>query len=76
MPPICTTEIQEFQNSFLKFKNMGFSLIGCSKDTIERNIKFAEKYQLKYLLESDLTNVCGKLNIWTEKFIYGKKFFE
>ena len=71
----CTLEVQEFQNSLAKFKKMGFTIIGCSKDSVEKNFKFSKKYQLKYLLASDLTNVCEKLNIWVEKSMYGKKYF-
>ena len=71
----CTIEVQEFQNSLLKFKKMQFTIIGCSKDPVSKNLKFAEKYKLKYLLASDLTDVCEKLNIWIEKSMYGKKYF-
>ena len=71
----CTIEIQEFQNSLSKFKKIGFTIFGCSKDPVEKNLKFAEKYELKYLLASDLSNACEKLNIWIEKSMYGKKYF-
>ena len=54
---------------------MGFQLIGVSKDPLEKNIKFAEKYKIKYSLASDLTGVCEKLGIWIEKSMYGKKYF-
>ena len=75
MTPGCTIEVQEFQTFLTNFKKIGFTIIGCSKDPIEKNIKFADKYKLKYLLGSDLTNVCEKLNIWIEKSMYGKKYF-
>ena len=71
----CTLEVNEFQSNLNKFKKIGFTIIGCSKDPIDKNIKFAEKYKLKYLLGSDLTNVCEKLGIWIEKSMYGKKYF-
>ena len=71
----CTIEVQEFQNSLSKFKKLGFTILGCSKDSVEKNLKFAEKYKLKYLLASDLNNACEKLNIWIEKSMYGKKYF-
>ena len=71
----CTIEVIEFQNYLNKFKKLGFTIIGCSKDPIEKNIKFSNKYKLKYLLSSDLTNVCEKLGIWVEKSMYGKKYF-
>ena len=71
----CSLEVQEFQNNLVKFNKIGFNIIGCSKDSIEKNIKFAKKYELKYLLASDLSNACEKLNIWIEKSMYGKKYF-
>ena len=71
----CTIEINEFQYHLNKFKKLEFTIIGCSKDTIKKNTKFSEKYKLKYLLSSDLTDVCGKLGIWIEKSMYGKKYF-
>ena len=75
MTPGCTIEVNEFQHHLNKFKKLDFSIIGCSKDSIDKNIKFSKKYKLKYLLGSDLTNVCEKLGIWIEKSMYGKKYF-
>ena len=71
----CTIEVCEFQSNLKKFKKLGFEIIGASKDTIEKNIKFAEKYKIKYLLASDEDRVCEKLGIWIEKSMYGKKYF-
>ena len=75
MTPGCTIEVNEFQINLNKFQKMGFDIIGCSKDSIEENIKFSLKYNLKYLLGSDLSNNCEKLGIWIEKSMYGKKYF-
>ena len=71
----CTIEVNEFQHHLNKFKKLDFTIIGCSKDPIDKNIKFSNKYKLKYLLCSDLTDVCEKLGIWIEKSMYGKKYF-
>ena len=71
----CTVEVNEFQSNLNKFQKLAFTIIGCSKDPIENNIKFSEKYKLKYSLASDLTDVCEKLGIWIEKSMYGKKYF-
>jgi peroxiredoxin Q/BCP len=71
----CTIEVCEFQSNFNKFKKLGFELIGISKDTLDKNIKFAEKYKVKYFLASDESNVCEKLGVWVEKSMYGKKYF-
>ena len=75
MTPGCTIEVNEFQSNLNKFQKLGFTIIGCSKDSINNNVKFAQKYNLNYLLGSDLTNVCEKLGIWVEKSMYGKKYF-
>ena len=71
----CTIEVCDFQSNLNKFKKLGFEIIGTSKDSIEKNIKFAEKYKIKYPLASDENKVCEKLNIWIEKSMYGKKYF-
>ena len=71
----CTIEVCDFQLYFNKFKKMGFQLIGVSKDSLDKNIKFAEKYKIKYSLASDETNVCEKLGVWIEKSMYGRKYF-
>jgi len=71
----CTNEVSDFQSNLNKFKKMGFEIIGVSKDNIEKNLKFASKYKIKYPLASDEDNVCEKLGIWIEKSMYGKKYF-
>ena len=71
----CSVEVADFQNYLNKFKKIGFEIIGASKDTVERNKKFSEKYKLKYPLGSDEGKNCEKLNIWVEKSMYGKKYF-
>ena len=71
----CSVEVADFQNYLNKFKKIGYEIIGGSKDTVERNKKFSEKYKLKYPLGSDEGKNCEKLNIWVEKSMYGKKYF-
>ena len=71
----CSIEVADFQSYLNKFKKQGFEIIGASKDSVERNIKFSEKYNLKYPLGSDIGKNCEKLGIWIEKSMYGKKYF-
>ena len=71
----CSVEVADFQNYLNKFKKIGYEIVGASKDTVERNKKFSEKYKLKYPLGSDEGKNCEKLNIWIEKSMYGKKYF-
>ena len=71
----CSLEVQDFQKKLSTFKKLGYDVVGASKDSIEKNTKFSDKYKLKYELGSDLTNACEKLGIWIEKSMYGKKYF-
>jgi peroxiredoxin Q/BCP len=71
----CSLEVADFQNYLNKFKKLGYDLIGASKDSVERNIKFSDKYKLKYPLGSDVDQDIDKLGIWIEKSMYGKKYF-
>ena len=71
----CSIEVQDFQKKLATFKKLGFDVFGASKDTVEKNTKFSDKYKLKYELGSDLTDACEKLGIWIEKSMYGKKYF-
>ena len=71
----CSLEVADFQNYLNKFKKLGYNLIGASKDSVERNIKFSDKYKLKYPLGSDVDQDIDKLGIWIEKSMYGKKYF-
>lgn len=71
----CSIEVQDFQKKLSIFKKLGFNIIGASKDTIEKNLKFSVKFNLKYQLGSDISDTCEKLGIWIEKSMYGKKYF-
>ena len=71
----CTIEVCDFQTNLNQFKKLDFTIIGVSKDSIDKNQKFADKHNIKYLLASDEDKVCEKLGIWIEKSMYGKKYF-
>ena len=71
----CTIEVCDFQSKLNKFNNLDFKIIGVSKDSVENNLKFAEKYKINYHLAADEDKVCEKLGIWIEKSMYGKKYF-
>ena len=71
----CSVEVADFQKYLLKFNKIGFDVIGASKDPVDRNKKFSDKYKLKYPLGSDEGKNCDKLGIWIEKSMYGRKYF-
>jgi len=71
----CSIEVQDFQKKLSIFKKLSFDVVGASKDSVEKNTKFSNKYKLKYELGSDLADACEKLGIWIEKSMYGKNYF-
>jgi peroxiredoxin Q/BCP len=75
MTPGCTTEACNFRDDFPNFQTMDTVILGISKDSAMRHKKFAEKYQLPFLLLSDESGVvCEKYDVWKQKSLYGKSF--
>ena len=73
--PGCTKEALSFSDNMEVFKNIGYRIIGVSKDTVEKQKKFKSKYDLKCILGSDVDNeICSKFGVWVEKSMYGKKY--
>lgn len=73
--PGCTTEANEFQANLSKFKRLGATIFGVSKDSIESHCKFADKYKLKFpLLTDEKGTMLEKYDAWGEKNNYGKKY--
>ena len=71
----CTKEAISFSNLFNDFENLNTIVIGISKDTVEKQIKFKSKYDLKCILGSDVDiKICSKFGVWVEKSMYGKKY--
>jgi peroxiredoxin Q/BCP len=56
------------------FKKKGVVVLGVSKDSIPSHEKFAEKYELPYVLLSDpTTEVMKKYGAFGKKIMYGKE---
>ena len=71
----CTKEAISFSNLINEFGNLNTIVIGISKDTVEKQIKFKSKYDLKCILGSDVDiKICSKFGVWVEKSMYGKKY--
>ena len=71
----CTKESISFSNLISDFENLNTVVVGISKDTIEKQIKFKSKYDLKCILGSDVDiKICSKFGVWVEKSMYGKKY--
>lgn len=71
----CTTEALDFKNLYEDFQKIGVEVIGVSKDGIKANKNFKEKYDLPFLLLSDVdTEVSQAYGVYKEKSMYGKTY--
>ena len=73
--PGCTTQACAFRDAYEDFKAFNVQVIGISKDDEKSHKKFIEKYNLPFLLLSDVeTKVAEMFGVWVEKSMYGKKY--
>ena len=71
----CTAESIAFTNLQKDFDQLNCIVIGISKDNINKQVKFREKYNLTCELGADFeNNVCEKFGVWVEKSMYGRKY--
>ena len=71
--PGCTKQACAFREAYDGFKSDDIVVIGISKDSIQSHQKFAEKYELPFILLSDpeITAIRA-YDVWKEKKLYGK----
>ena len=73
--PGCTKEALEFSNLKNEFDKKNVTIIGVSKDSIEKHQKFISKYNLSLKLASDEDlKICENFKVWVEKSMYGKTY--
>ena len=71
--PGCTRQACAFANSYKEFEDMDTVVIGISKDSVTSHQKFAQKYNLPFiLLSDDSIEVIKAYDVWKEKKLYGK----
>lgn len=71
--PGCSRQASAFAQAFEQFKAQGAVIIGISKDSMVSHQKFAEKYNLPFILLSDPELITMKAyGVWQEKKNYGK----
>lgn len=71
--PGCTKQACAFAAAYDKFRCDDIVVIGISKDSADSHRKFAEKFDLPFILLSDpeLQAIQG-FDVWKEKKLYGK----
>ena len=71
--PGCTRQACAFAANFEKFKQLDVAVIGISKDSVASHVKFAQKYELPFILLSDSElSAIQSYDVWKEKKLYGK----
>lgn len=71
--PGCTRQACAFAGAYEAFRGKGVEVIGVSKDSVASHAKFAEKYDLPFVLLSDPERVAIEAyGVWQEKKQYGK----
>jgi len=71
--PGCTRQACAFAQSYDAFRSDDVVVIGISKDSVASHLKFAEKYDLPFVLLSDPElQAIQAYGVWQEKKNYGK----
>ncbi len=71
--PGCTKQACAFATAYDAFKEKNVEVIGISKDSVASHIKFAEKYNLPFILLSDPERqAIEAYGVWQEKKMCGK----
>lgn len=71
----CTREAKDFTALKPDFDRAGVPVIGVSKDSPAKHVKFAAKHDLTVSLVSDEDgSVCEAFGTWVQKSLYGRKY--
>ena len=72
---VCTREAADFSDMQSRFSRQGVSILGVSRDPVEKHRKFIAKHGLKTKLASDEDGaMCEAYGVWGEKTLYGRKY--
>ena len=71
--PGCSRQACAFAAAYEGFKTRNVVVIGISKDSVASHLKFAQKYDLPFILLSDPElQAIQAYGVWQEKKLYGK----
>jgi len=71
--PGCTRQACSFAQNHSNFEEKNVVVIGISKDSVASHLKFAERYELPFVLLSDPElQAIQAYGVWQEKKLYGK----
>ncbi len=73
--PGCTKQTCLLNDSLANLNGLNVDVIGISPDSVEKQKKFAEKFDIKFPLLSDEEHKVAELfNVWGEKKMYGRAY--
>ena len=73
--PGCTTEGQEFRDSYEKFKKLNTEILGVSRESIKSHENFKSKQNFPFELLSDPDEkVCKAFDVMKLKSMYGREY--
>ena len=73
--PGCTTEGQEFRDSYKKFKKLNVEILGVSRESIKSHENFKSKQNFPFELLSDPDEkVCKAFDVMKLKSMYGREY--
>ena len=73
--PGCTKQACAFKSAYDEFKKDNIVVIGISKDSSKSHLNFKNKYELPFILLSDVEHqVIEAYDVWKEKKLYGKTY--
>ncbi|MBQ8696356.1 MAG: thioredoxin-dependent thiol peroxidase [Clostridia bacterium] len=71
--PGCTRQACAYAGLYREFEKKGVEVIGISKDSVASHVRFAEKYDLPFILLSDPDHIAIEAyGVWQEKKTCGK----
>lgn len=73
--PGCTAEACSIRDGYESLTDMGFVVIGVSKDSESSHRKFIDKYSLPFHLIADTDHkLCEEAGVWAEKKMAGRTY--
>lgn len=74
--PGCTAEACSLSTGFKVLSDMGYQVIGVSKDSAASHKKFADKFSLPFPLVADTElTLCRLADVWRKKKMAGREYF-
>lgn len=71
----CTLEAKSFRDNYQTFLDMGYQIIGVSKDDEKSHRKFVDKHDLPFPLIADTDlQLCQLAGVWQKKKMAGREY--